>query len=399
VADGSTPCPSLAAKGERRRQEKRKSPPPQALNSREMGDPEAIETVVQFLEDNVYPFTPREILEAVRRKGVHVEGDLKAFVREVQERGLAKTREVLEVLWEFLDIPPLDGVEEWLREGASLKAWGPMPEAPYLDVAIVMDYGVFKDSGYTVKKKRFSDPHRQRFELTSFSAKAGLETLHSLVLVYGTRERATLELSTLDHLENRLERLRGLRPLLSAMGLSDLEGAVERLSELEKGESRIEGPYVLAQGEDPWGKDVWVLRRGPIFGDPELDGTLLTKKRANLRFPGDVEFSFRVAWKLGSMSFDRLRIRWGEEEVDFRYPHAVSAHSLAKNPVTEAIQSSLIAEVTKLEAHGKSEQFKDVPSPKMLSLLKAFASHEDPFGALADGRLLAHAEAALFLDL
>ena len=361
-----------------------------------MEDAEAIETVAQLLEDNARPFTPKEIRKAIERKGICVEGDLKAFIREVQERGLAKTREVLEVLWGFLDIPPLDGVEEWLRDGASLEAWGSTPGVPDLDVAIVMDYGDFRN---VAQRKSFSGSCRQHFDLTFFSAKAGLETIHSLSFVYGVRERAALEVSSLDHLENYLERLRGLRPVLSAMGLSDLEGAVESLARLEKGESRIEGPYILAQGKSPWGGNVWVLRRGPIFGDPELDGALLIQREATLRFPGDVEFSFRVTWKLGLMSFDRLRIRWGEEEVDFRYPHLVSAHSLAKNPITEAIQSKLIEEIPKLEVHEKSEQFKDVPSPRMLALLKAFSKHEDPFGALAEERLLAHAKAEFFLDL
>ncbi len=361
-----------------------------------MEDLEAVEAVTRFLEDNAHPFTPKEIYRAVKRRGIHVKGDLKTFIREVQEKGLSKTREVLEVLWEFLDIPPLDRVEEWLREGALLEVYGPTPGVPDLDVAIVMDYDGFK---HTIMKKSFSGSYRQHFDLTSFSAKAGLETLHSFSSVYGVRERAILEVSSLDHLENHLERLRGLRPLLSAMGLSDLESAIEDLSKLEKGESRIEGPYVLAQGKDPWGKDAWVLRRSPIFGDPELDGAVLLRRGTTLCFPGDVEFSFRIAWGLGSMSFKRLRIRWGEEEVHFRYPHLVSAHSLAKNPVTEAIQSSLIAEIPKIETHGKGEQFKDPPSPKMWAFLKAFAYHEDPFGALAEGRLLAHAKAELFLDL
>lgn len=391
---GDVSCLVAVAIDRKQGQEKAKDPHPNPLNSREMEDVEAIETVAQFLEDNARPFTPREIRKAIERKDIHVGGDLEAFIWEVQERGLTKTREILEVLWGFLDIPPLDGVEKWLRDGALLEAWGSTPGAPDLDVAIVMDYG---DSRSVVQRKSFSGA-RQYFDLTSFNAKAGLETIHSLSFVYGVKERAVFEVSSLNHLESYLERLRGLRPILSAMGLSDLEGAVERLPKLEKGESRIEGPYVLARDENPWGGDIWVLRRGPIFGIPELDGTLLTKREATLRFPGDVEFSFRIAWMLGSMSFDRLRIRWGEEEVDFRHPHMISAHSLAKNPVTEAIQSGLIAEIAKLEVHGKSEQFRYLPSPKMLALLKAFSKHEDPFGALAEGRLLAHAKAEFFLD-
>ncbi len=379
---------------------RRGSPTPRLLNSKAMEDLEAVEAVARFLEDNAYPFTPKEIYRAVKRRGVHVEGDLKTFIREVQERGLAKTREVLEALWEFLDIPPLEGVEEWLREGASLKVLGPTPGALFqgLDVMIEM---VWDDgSSHRILRKRFSGPQYQRFGHTYFEAKAGLETLRPFSSSYGVRGRAVLEASSPDHLEGDLERLRGLRPLLSAMGLSDLEGAAEGLLSLEKGESRIEGPYVLAQGKNPWNEDVWVLRREPIFGHPELDGALLTKGEATLRFGEDVEFSFEVWWRgWSSMCFERLRVRWGEEEVHFRYPHLFSANSLAKNPIAEAIQSELIEEIQKLEVRGKSDRFKDPPSPKMWAFLKAFAYHEDPFGALAEGKFLAHAKAELFLDL
>jgi hypothetical protein len=47
-----------------------------------------------------------------------------------------------------------------------------------------------------------------------------------------------------------LKEARALRPVLSAMGLGDLEGALENLAELEEGGVRAEGPYVLARGGD-----------------------------------------------------------------------------------------------------------------------------------------------------
>jgi hypothetical protein len=252
---------------------------------------------------------------------------------------LAKTREVLKALRDFLDIPlsswALYEAEKWLRDGGLVKVWEPRPEVgwPDLELAIQMDYDGSTD---TIGRERFSDSRYHLFSWVLFSAKAGLETLR-ISSVYGARGRATLATSSPDYLEKDLERLRVLRPLLSAMELSDLESAVERLLELEKGESQIEGPHVLVQGKNYWGGDVWALRRGPIFGNPELDGALLTKREATLSFPGDVEFSFRVWWDLDSMVFRHLRIRWGDEEVNFRYPHSVFAHSLAKNPITEAI--------------------------------------------------------------
>jgi hypothetical protein len=57
-----------------------------------------------------------------------------------------------------------------------------------------------------------------------------------------------------------------------------------------------------------------------------------------------------------------------------------------------------MTEIAKLEKHGKSEQLEELPSPKMLALLKAFSNHEDPFGALAEERLFAHAKAESFMN-
>jgi hypothetical protein len=379
---------------------------PQAPKLQEMGDAEAIETVAQFLEDNAYPFTPEEIHRAIQRKRIHVKGDIEAFIREVQERGLAKTRGVLEALGDFLGIPSsslvLEEAEKWLRDGAELVVRGPRPHIGVtdLEVAIKM-YGGSADD--TVRSERFpsTGPHHHLLSevFFSFSAKAGLETLLVFSSVYGVRGRVTLSASSPRHLEEHLEVVRGLRPLFSMMELSDLDGAIERLLELERGESRIEGPYVLVQGKSHWGGDVWALRRGPIFGDPEVDGALLLDKEVGISFPGDVEFSFRVKRVFEVMGLQRLRIRWGDEEVNFRYPHLASAPYFAKNPVAEAIQSALMREIAKLEAEGKSEQFEDLPSLRMLTFLKAFSKHEDPFGALAEGRLFAHVKAEFFMDL
>jgi hypothetical protein len=383
------------------------NPRSQTPKLQEMGDAEAIETVAQFLEDNAYPFTPRQIRRAIRRKGIHVEGDTEAFIREVQERGLAKTRKVLEALGDFLGIPSSSGVleeaERWLRDGAELVVRGPRPHIGVMDLEVAIKmYGDSADD--TVRRERFPSTghHDHLLSKVLFTAKAGLEILQAFTWSCAVRGRATFSAPSPRHLEEHLELVRGLRPLFSIMELSDLEGAIERLLELERGESRIEGPYVLVRAGIYWGGDVWdvwALRRGPIFGDPEVDGALLTKGEATLSFPGDVEFSFGVKKVFETMGLRRLRIRWEDEEVNFRYPHFATAPYFAKNPVAEAIQSALMREIAKLETEGKSEQFEDLPSLRMLTFLKAFSKHEDPFGALAEGRLFAHVKAEFFMDL
>jgi len=74
------------------------------------------------------------------------------------------------------------------------------------------------------------------------------------------RKVAYLRTPSEDRLDEALEGAKFLRSFLAEIGLSDLEGALETLSQLEEGEIRQEGPYVLARKRDI--SDIRVLRRG-----------------------------------------------------------------------------------------------------------------------------------------
>jgi hypothetical protein len=98
-----------------------------------------------------------------------------------------------------------------------------------------------------------------------------------------------LRTSVKERLDEALEGVKFLRPFLAEIGLSDLEGALETLSQLEEGEIRQEGPYVSSRKRGI--SDIRVLRRGSIFGDPLQDGAFLAGETVSFSFPQGVEFA------------------------------------------------------------------------------------------------------------
>jgi hypothetical protein len=164
-----------------------------------------------------------------------------------------------------------------------------------------------------------------------------------------------------EALEEVLERVRGLSPLLERLGVADLERAFAVLKGLEEGETWAEGPYVLLREGGRW-----IVRRGPIFGNPELDKAVLAGRDITLRF-GDEEMAFRTVWTPGKVFLDYLVLRWGEREVHLKREECLWAHTLVKNPVAKAINLTV----------GCSEKvvksgFDSLP-PRMWAFLKAFA--------------------------
>jgi hypothetical protein len=162
-----------------------------------------------------------------------------------------------------------------------------------------------------------------------------------------------------EALEEVLERVRGLSPFLERLGVADLERALTVLKGLEEGETRAEGPYVLLREEGRW-----IVRRGPIFGNPELDKAVLAERDITLRF-GDEEVAFRTMWTPSVVFLDYLRLRWGEREVHLKEP--LWAHTLVKNPVAKAINLTVRCS-EKVVKSGL-----DSLPPRMRAFLEAFA--------------------------
>ncbi len=139
--------------------------------------------------------------------------------------------------------------------------------------------------------------------------------------------------------ERALALVRGLRPFFEALGLGDLEEALEALKKGGKGFQK-RGAYLLVWGEGP--EEPSFLFRGKLFGDPFLDANFLSGREVVLRFP-EVEVVLRGGGgedtfvHLGnSLKISGLGFRWRDRvfpERELLPVHLVDCHVLDPNPI------------------------------------------------------------------
>jgi hypothetical protein len=245
-----------------------------------------------------------------------------------------------------------------LRKGGFVEVSGPPRKDEKVAEAWVKIRGKER---HEVEWRCFWGPGCERLRGVSLHAQAGLVVLsfHTDSYVTGdlyiTRERAFGVFRRSEALEEVLEKARELSPLLERLGVPDLERAFTVLKELEKGETWAEGPYVLLREEGRW-----IVRRGPIFANPELDKAVLAGRDVTLRF-GDEEMAFRAVWTPDKVFLDYLVLRWGEREAYLKEP--LWAHPLVKNPVAKAISLTM----------GCSRKVVGSLPPRMRAFLEAFA--------------------------
>jgi len=176
-------------------------------------------------------------------------------------------------------------------------------------------------------------------------------------------------------LEETLNLVRALRPLLEALGLSDLEGALEALAEIRGEEVRRHGPYVLAWSGKP--EDPLLLRKGTILGDFALDGAFLLGREVTLRYPkAKVVLQGGVFSKvaLGLEKFDFECPEWGSK---IQFQGRVTWHALAENPVAD-----LVREVARKVLEGEVPN--GHPNRATVRLLEYLVEVKDPLDALKD---------------
>jgi hypothetical protein len=264
--------------------------------------------VIRLLEEEAFPSTPQGIEEAIRKRGLEVGEDLKAFAEEVLREGARRTARVLEGLWEVLEVSPPPEVEEALQGGHRVEVHYPWPAGEGRGALVWL--------GGRDQSFHFPLPGHVRSEAFSLRAGAGRVRVRVGPGLFARREGASLLAQSLWEVEWALEETRALRPLFLTLGLSDLEGALEALSELEDGEARMWGPYVLAREGD-----ARVLRRGAAFEDPALDGAFLLGKEVKITLPEGVEV-FLEGGMLphGWMGLRAGGLRWGEDLVQLARP-------------------------------------------------------------------------------
>ncbi len=344
------------------------------------------------MERGLVALSPFSLRSFVDERNLDVEEDLDTFFEQVSKVVRERTEEGVRALFQSLGAPFPPEVEKRLRGGLWVR----------------LQYSSDSKEGLTGKLKLVDSiggnleeelwvPFFDYWDIGSFnlSTLRGAVDFRTSSGLHVVRGKAYFKAFSQVYVEKALNTARGLRPFLSAMDLPDLEGALEILAGLRPGESWIEGDYVLARNK------AWLLRRGLIFDDPVLDKAFLLGEPVTLSFPGEVDISFWATWEARVILND-LRIRWGEEEVAFSglyFPASV----FDDNPVLWAIRDGLRRKVRSFEEGWgplqTGRELADVYSPKMWAFLKAFARHEDPFKALAEGRFHAYVTGELFLDL
>ncbi len=314
-------------------------------------------------------------------QGLGIGGDIKAISHEVLGEGVRRAMEALRGFREtFGGLPYPDSLleEHFREEGAiavALSKKEPSMKGLAGRVDLIREAGLRGTELFMAHNDEFSG----NFHLTAWP---GVPKVYSGNL-YATRGRAFFR-ERERNLERALKNVRTLRPLFASLGLPDLEGALETLARLKDGEARMEGDYVLARSGE-----VYALRKGGILGDPRLDGAVLLGKSVKLSFPGDVEVAFRTMWGLDTARLEWAHIRLGEEGI-LLHGRTTSITPLHKNPLVSELQGNLVRELEKHQG-----EF----SPRTLAFLRAFARHEDPLRALAEGRFQAHVTAEFFFEV
>jgi len=358
----------------------------------------AAQKVIEILEAKNLPFTSVEVEGVIRRHSLRLEGSVGDLIEEVVAEGVKRSVGVLESFSDTFKVSlPIGQMEElfWRRGWVYVRGSTP------LEVQTRRANGSLIDT----LRPRPSIPHSELPKKIELYVRPGLVKLHLGHSLQAVRGRAFFRAYSGEELEHALEDVKRLSSFLPVMELEDLPQALERLKALDMWESCLEGPYVLARGAG-----VWLLRKGPVFGDPELDGMVLRGEKLTLSFPGDVEVTFRIDWywEWEGVGLQDFRIRWGRETVylgeDFGGEEwgggRLLAGSLEKNPVAEAIRTRLEQKVYFYQAEeGEQDLALSGISPRMWAFLRVLAEREDPLAFLAEGKFGLHVSAELFGDL
>jgi hypothetical protein len=341
--------------------------------------------IAQLLRDRQRPFNPKEVQRVVLELGLEGEVDVEVLAREVVEEGCKWTMGVLAGLWEVLKILPPPGVDEDLRQGGRLQISYVAPEDEgeegYLWVAVTNPRRM-PDGGIKLPPPELPTKH------FFFAASMGLAKMNTDHL-HVTGERAFFRGERGD-LEEALKQAKFLHPVPSAMGLADLEGALEKLAELEEGEVRAEGPYVLARGGG-----VWALRRGTLLGDLRLDGAFLLGEEVKVSL-GEAEVALKPKWLWGVVGLEYVRFRLGDEEVFFE-DQGDDASVEELDPIGWIIQERLKRELRRTQEMRESPLSES--SPSVMSSLKALAQRKEPFWELTREGLRTPADPERFLEI
>jgi hypothetical protein len=317
---------------------------------------EVFERVLEVLEEIPYRSRKEGVKAALKRVASELGLDSETALDEAAEVFLAKEREqalkVLEGFWRALwdSTPPREAVET-VNRGYTVRAERVRPWQEEVEVEA-------REKRFKLRCERA--PARFTFEVSPNMAL--MAVAFALTVEW---KRALLIARSLSDVEEVLEGTRHLLPLLSSMGVEDLEKALEALLALEEGEAKAEGPYVLARG-----KGLWLLRRGNIFGSPRLDAKFLFGEEVALAYPGGVTLVLRGEVSGRSARIREGLLRWGDEAVRLESQKffGLILENFGKRMVKSALEQAL--------SHANSV--------KMRALLEELRARRDPLKALEE---------------
>jgi hypothetical protein len=291
-----------------------------------------------------------------------------------REKALARVMRVLEGLWEALEIqgpPPLEVAEFLTQRGRPVVEVGPY-YVKQAQVGMVKQAQVGMYMPFLVKTLYLPIPFSTLPRVWLKGGASGNVRV-DLKDIFAQEGKVFFVGRNLQRVTENREAVSALRPLFAALGLGDLEEALEALSGLGKGEARMEGEYLLARERGEAG--YFVLKRGSLLGDFTLDKAFLMGEDVALSFPGDVELVFRGrSSEMGLLHLVELEARWGEEKARLHSgARWVKARANGDDPVGELVR--------KMVARGLGKLDPPLP-PRMRALLEALAKQKRPLQAL-----------------
>ncbi len=303
------------------------------------------------------------------------------FSREAAERAF----------WEVLGKPQISkGMAERMREVGWVGIWH--PERGEMTVHL--------------QGNRFPFPLEPKADLPPFSVSFGDEGVEIEDVRFAARPgRFFFRGEGGAWTERALALVRGLRPFFEALGLGDLEEALEALKKGGKGFQK-RGAYLLVWGEGP--EEPSFLFRGKLFGDPLMDADFLSGREVVLRFP-EVEVVLRggggenTLVRLGNnLEITGFRLSWRDEVFPERgglFPvHLVDCHALEPNPIPLLLRKAALRVL--IEEGSERAMSKVDPSyprrmgplpPIVRGVLEEIKASGDPLAALSKRGLLRRA--------
>jgi len=356
--------------------------------------------VTRILKEEHKPFELESVGQAIREFGLRANGvNVAALSAELTAEGAKEVSPITEKFLEALEIPvPPSKVEEALRRGGGVDVYLPYPLVDTRDFLVKLyDDKSLERLGKTESLHKWTSEYLHFYASPGkvgidFAGRPGMAFQWPNLLVW-TKERAFFKTDSEGGIEKAVKTAEKLESFLPHMGLDGMVEALETLRGLKRGEARVEGPYVFARNEE-----YWLMRRGAILGDPELDKAALLGEEVKLGFPGDVEIALRANWNLTmAVSLWDVRFRLGEEVFELpRHEIGFSAHCISTSPIEWAIHRGFrtylaaLAEMRDLEIEDEGyqlESFLDNASPKVRALVHVLAEYQDPFRALNEGKL------------